>query len=175
MISRLIYNKGVIEFFKATRLLRNNKNLHFEFLGREIDDNLNEIKQLELKKYKNQNNLKISNFTPNVKKKLKNVNFVVLPSYREGMPKSLMEAMASGIPVIASKVEGNSELVKNNLNGFLCRPKNYKSLYKCILKVSKIKRQKYYKISKNCREFAENYLNEKKVILKYLSLIKKIK
>ena len=170
MISRLIYNKGVIEFFKATRLLRNNKNLHFELLGREIDDNLNEIKQFELKKYKNQNNLKISNFTSNVKKKLKNVNFVVLPSYREGMPKSLMEAMASGIPVIASKVEGNSELVKNNFNGFLCNPRDVNDLYNNIIKFINLNYDQKIKFGLNSRKIAKNY-DEKIVIKRYQEVI----
>ena len=91
------------------------------------------------------------------------------------MSKSLMEAMSSGIPVIASDVEGNSELVKNNYNGFLCYPKDYKSLYKCILRVSKMKKKYYKKISKNCREFAKKNLNENKLNFKYLSLINKIK
>ncbi len=175
MVSRLIYNKGAIEFFKAADLLKNNNNLMFEFLGREKNDKFNEIKNYELKKYKSNKNLKISYFNSNIKKKLQDANFVVLPSYREGMSKSLMEALASGIPVIASKVEGNSELVKNNYNGFFFRAKDYKSLIRCILKSSKLNKKNYKKISRNCRKFAENYLNEKKVVLKYSSLIKNIK
>ena len=60
MVSRLIYNKGAIEFFKAADLLKSNNNLMFEFLGREKNDNYNEIKNYELKKYKSNKNLKIS-------------------------------------------------------------------------------------------------------------------
>ncbi|MDB3987988.1 glycosyltransferase [Candidatus Pelagibacter sp.] len=174
MISRLIYNKGVIEFLETVNLFKKKKNLYFELVGKDPDNDLNEIKQSELSKYKDLDNLKITNFTSNIKKKLKKTNFVVLPSYREGMPKSLIEAMSSGIPVIASNVAGNSDLIRENFNGFFCRPKSSKSLYKCILGVSKIKQKRYSKISKNCRDFAENHLNENKVTLKYLSLIKKI-
>lgn len=175
MISRLIYNKGVLEFFEAAKLLKNNQNFYFELIGKASDDNLNEIKQSELIKYKDLNNLKISNFTTNIKKKLNYINYLILPSYREGMSKSLMEAMASGIPVIVSKVAGNVELVKDNFNGFFCRPRNHKSLYKTILKVSKLRQKKYSVISKNCRKFSENYLDEKKVVFQYMALIKKIK
>lgn len=175
MISRLIYNKGVLEFFEAAKLLKNNQNFYFELIGKASDDNLNEIKQSELIKYKDLNNLKILNFTTNIKKKLNNINYLILPSYREGMSKSLMEAMASGIPVIVSKVAGNVELVKDNFNGFFCRPRNHKSLYKTILKVSKLRQKKYSVISKNCRKFSENYLDEKKVVFQYMALIKKIK
>ena len=155
MISRLIYNKGIIEFLKAANHFKNDKSLYFEIVGKEINDNLNEIKQADLAKYVKQENLKISNFSKDIKKKLKKANFVVLPSYREGMSKSLMEAMSSGIPVIASDVEGNSELVKNNYNGFLCYPKDYKSLYKCILRVSKMKKniiKKFLKIVENLQK-----------------------
>jgi glycosyltransferase involved in cell wall biosynthesis len=174
MISRLIYNKGVIEFLEAVKLLRNNNNLYFKLLGRETDDNLNEIKKSELSKYSSLKNLKILNFSKNVKGEIKDTNFVILPSYREGMPKSLMESISSGIPVIASNVVGNSDLVLENVNGFLCRPQDNRSLYNVILKVSKIKKQKYNLLSKNCRKYAEYYLDENKVTHKYLTLIKKI-
>ena len=49
MISRLIFNKGVIEFLEVVNLFRNNNNLYFELIGREVDDRLNEIKSSDLK------------------------------------------------------------------------------------------------------------------------------
>ena len=143
MISRLIFNKGVIEFLEVVNLFKNNSNLYFELIGREVDDKLNEIKFVDLKKYKTLSNLKISNFSHNIKNRIKNTNFVVLPSYREGMPKSLMESMSSGIPVISSKVVGSLDLVIENFNGFFCLAKSKKSLYTTILKASKIKQKKY--------------------------------
>ena len=164
----------MIEFLEVVNLFRNNNNLYFELIGREVDDRLNEIKSSDLKKYKTLNNLKISNFTHNIKNKIKNTNFVVLPSYREGMPKSLMESMSSGIPVISSKVVGSLDLVIENFNGFFCLPKSKKSLYTTILKASKINKKKYNLLSNNCRKFAEKFLDEKKVVDEYLSLIKKI-
>ena len=90
------------------------------------------------------------------------------------MPKSLMESMSSGIPVISSKVVGSLDLVIENFNGFFCLPKSKKSLYTTILKASKINKKKYNLLSNNCRKFAEKFLDEKKVVDEYLSLIKKI-
>ena len=153
MISRLIFSE-VIEFVKVVNLFRNNNNLYFELIGREVDDRLNEIKSSDLKKYKTLNNLKISNFTHNIKNKIKNTNFVVLPSYREGMPKSLMESMSSGIPVISSKVVGSLDLVIENFNGFFCLPKSKKSLYTTILKASKINKKNII----YCQIIVENLL-----------------
>ena len=43
-----------------------------------------------------------------------------MPSIREGLSRSLMEAMASGVPCVVSKIRGNSDLISNNVNGFLC-------------------------------------------------------
>ena len=174
MVSRLIYNKGVIEFLEAVNLLKKNKNLYFEIIGKERDEELNEISPEVLRKYKKLSNLKIKNYNNNIKSNLKKSNFVILPSYREGMPKTLMEAMSLGIPVIGSKVPGISELVINNFNGFFCESKNVNSLYRVILKVSKIDKKRYSKISNNCRKYSEKYLDEKKVVLKYINLVNKI-
>ncbi len=63
---------------------------------------------------------------------LKNVDAFVFPSYREGLPVSLMEAMASGIPMIASKVRGNVDLVEDGINGFLCDPDDAEDFAKKI-------------------------------------------
>lgn len=53
---------------------------------------------------------------------LKNADVFVFPSYREGLPVALMEAMSSGVPVVVSRVRGNMDLVEHDVNGFLCEP-----------------------------------------------------
>lgn len=63
---------------------------------------------------------------------LKNVDAFVFPSYREGLPVSLMEAMASGIPMVASKVRGNVDLIEDGINGFLCDPDDSEDFAKKI-------------------------------------------
>ncbi|HGU1346720.1 TPA: glycosyltransferase, partial [Escherichia coli] len=64
-----------------------------------------------------------------VERELNQVDCVVLPSfYREGIPKSLLEAAAMGKPIIASDNIGCRDVVEDGINGFLCEPKNTKSL-----------------------------------------------
>jgi glycosyltransferase involved in cell wall biosynthesis len=48
----------------------------------------------------------------------------VFPSYREGLPVALMEAMAAGVPVVASRIRGNVDLIEDGVNGFLCEAQN---------------------------------------------------
>jgi len=60
----------------------------------------------------------------------------ILPSYSEGMPKVVLEAMASRLCVITTDIEGNKDLIKNNFNGILIKPKNIPEIYQSLLKVS---------------------------------------
>ena len=143
-------------------------------IGELNPNNPNSLKENNFYKFIDNEYIFFSKSEFDIRKYIIKNHCIILPSYREGMPKSLMEAISSGIPVIASNVVGNSDLVLENVNGFLCRPKDNRSLYNVILKVSKIKKQKYNLLSKNCRKYAEYYLDENKVTHKYLTLIKKI-
>ena len=60
----------------------------------------------------------------NISDAIKKCNVVVLPSYREGLPRSILEGMAMGRAILVSNVPGCRETVKNNYNGFFLKPKN---------------------------------------------------
>ena len=79
---------------------------------------------------------------------------VCLPSYREGFPKSLIEASASGCAIVTTDVPGCRDAIKNNFNGYLCEPKNEISLsnkLKILMTNKKIRK----KFSSNSRILAE--------------------
>ncbi len=73
--------------------------------------------------------------TKNIFKYIKKSDVIVLPSYGEGLPASLLEALFLKKAVIATKVNGCLEIVKNNYNGFLVRPKNSQDLKDVFLKI----------------------------------------
>lgn len=174
MISRFLYNKGIVEFLNVARKFKNNNYLSFEVIGLEKFSKFGSIKKNELKVYQNIKNLKILSFKKTILKNLRQAYFVILPSYREGMPKSLMEALSSGKPIITTNVTGCRDLVIKNFNGYLCKARSEISLYTQVLNASKLSNNQYKRFSFNSRKFAENFLDEKNVVLKYLNLIKKI-
>ena len=174
MISRFLHNKGIFEFLNVAKKLNNYNYLSFEVIGLENFSKFGSINKNQLKTYNYLKNLKILNFKKSIIQNLKEAYFVILPSYREGMPKSLMEALSCGKPIITTNVTGCRDLVIENFNGYLCKAKSDKSLCTQILKASKVSNNKYKQLSKNARKFAEKYLDENIVALQYLNLIKKI-
>jgi len=92
------------------------------------------------------------------------VDGVVLPSYREGMPRTLLEACAMGLPVIATNVPGCNDIVKDGINGFLCEPKNSDSLRDAILKLLDMPYEERINMGKKGRELVKEKFDEKYVV-----------
>ena len=74
---------------------------------------------------------KVENVVPYLQKS----KISILPSYREGLPKGLLEAASCKLPIISTDVPGCKEVCKNNFNGFLVPPKDKKSLSNSIEKL----------------------------------------
>ncbi|MBR4891361.1 MAG: glycosyltransferase, partial [Clostridia bacterium] len=77
-------------------------------------------------------------FRKDVKELMPCVDIFCFPSYREGLSLSLMEAMASGLPIVASKIRGNVDLVDDNKGGFLYAPADSEGFYKGIVRLMEI-------------------------------------
>jgi glycosyltransferase involved in cell wall biosynthesis len=106
---------------------------------------------------------------------LRSSDIFILPSLAEGLSNALLEAMACGLPVVATNIGGTNEVIKNGVNGILVEPKNSEQLAQAIL--SLMKNQKYaYRLGINARKtITEKYsldlLSEKYVHL-YCKLLK---
>lgn len=70
---------------------------------------------------------------------IRNCDVFVFPSFQEGLPVSLMEAMASALPVICSQIRGNVDLLENNIGGYLIKPNDYVSFSCAMFKLSEDK------------------------------------
>ena len=112
-------------------------------------------------------------YRKNISEFIKKSTIIVLPSYREGFPKILMEAAACGRPIITTNVPGCKDAIVNNKTGILIPSKNYKALANAINKLSQ-DRNKIEKFSFEARNYAVDNFNIKDVISKHFSIYKEI-
>lgn len=128
MISRLLKDKGVIEYFEAAKIVKSKyPQTMFLFVGG-IDPSPNRISQKEIDKYKDLNIVEFKGHLKDVRTALKESSVFVLPSYHEGMSRSIQEALATGRPIITTNVPGCREGVKFGKNGFLINKGSYDQL-----------------------------------------------
>jgi glycosyltransferase involved in cell wall biosynthesis len=92
------------------------------------------------------------------------VDCVVLPSYREGMPRSLLEAGAMGLPVVATDVPGCRNIVKDGFNGLLCEARNTESLQGALLKMLQMTHAERAVMGENGRSRVSRMYDEKLVV-----------
>lgn len=155
MISRLISIKGVEEFCEAARYIKKRHNAEFLLVGNIDHDNFFAIDEVYLKGLVNEGIIKWPGFRTDIKEILYISDVFVLPSYREGVPISILEAMSMGKPIITTDVPGCRQIVKDRVSGFLVQTRDVNSLSKAIEKMildeglrkrmSKINREKAVK------------------------------
>ena len=129
MVSRILKEKGVIEYCKAAEIVKKKyPDARFLYLGGE-DNTHNSLKLKDIEEYTSKNIIEYCGTTDDVPDFLKQVTVVVLPSYyREGIPRTLLEALAMGRPIITTNSVGCKETVKDGKNGFLVPIKDINAL-----------------------------------------------
>nr|WP_105432687.1 MULTISPECIES: glycosyltransferase family 4 protein [Neorhizobium] len=129
MIARLLRDKGVSEFAEAARLVRRQyPEAKFQLLGH-FDSNPTAISRVEIDRWVGEGLIDYLGSTDDVRPYLAACTVFVLPSYyREGIPRSILEAMATGRPIITTSLPGCRETVEPGENGFLVEPRDHVSL-----------------------------------------------
>ena len=133
LMARLQIDKGVVEYIKAASLVKKKfLNTRFLILGDEDNSN-NAISMKLINEYQNKGIIEYFGFVRDVKKYINTADVYVLPSYHEGLPRSILEAMAMEKPILTTNVSGCKETVINGKNGFKIPEKDVNSLYKKIV------------------------------------------
>ncbi|HEU4956458.1 MAG TPA: glycosyltransferase, partial [Sphingomicrobium sp.] len=96
---------------------------------------------------------------------------VVLPSYREGLPRSLLEAAAMARPLIATDVPGNRHIVRDGYNGLLCAARDPTELAKAMTKMGAMPIDERHAMGQAGRELVESEFGEARVIRAYLEAV----
>ncbi len=157
--ARILLHKGILEFLKAANIISNKyKNWEFLIAGASQYNSPISINSEKIKEIINSKNIRCIGYKNNIHELMNTAKIVCLPSYREGMPKSLNEAAASGCAIITTDVPGCREAVIDNYNGYLCEIKNHKIIAEKLEKLLQ-KKDLLEKFSENSRKFAEENFN----------------
>lgn len=128
-IARLLAEKGVFEYLEAAKIIKQKyKDTKFYILGSFDEANPFGLKKQELQKYLKNDIVVYPGFVNDVNRWIEKSSVFVLPSYREGYPRSTQEAMSIGRAVITTNSVGCKEGVIDGVNGFLIPPYDYKFL-----------------------------------------------
>lgn len=184
LIARLIKEKGVIEYVNAAKLIRKKTkalNLNpklmpkFNILGFLEVDSPGAISREQMNQWIYEGDITYLGETDDVRPYIAAASCIVLPSnYREGAPKSLLEAAAIGRPIITTNIIGCRDVVVDGLNGYLCKSENVRDLAKKMESFIKLSHLKRIEMGRQGRKKIELEFDEKIIIKKYLDFINKI-
>ncbi len=128
-IGRLLYDKGIREFIDAGReIKKRHPQVECWIVGDMDSGNPASVKEGDLKKWMEESIIIYHGPKTDIRELVSLSSCIVLPSYREGLPKVILEAMSMAKPVITTNTPGCREAVSNGENGFLAEPKNSVSL-----------------------------------------------
>jgi glycosyltransferase involved in cell wall biosynthesis len=171
-VGRLIGDKGIREFVEAARLLRGRlPRCRLQVAGPLDPGNRSAICRAELDGWIAEGLVDYLGALDDVRPQVAAATAVVLPSYREGMPRSLLEAAAMGRPMIAADVPGNRQLVEHGVNGLLCVARDPASLADAIERVASMDQEKRAAMGASARARVERDFDQRIVIEAYLRLI----
>ncbi len=158
MIARMLKTKGVYEYLElAKRIKQIIPDAQFNYLGAEGDITLDDIKE-----YIDNGIINYLGTTDDVRPYIEESNLIILPSYREGVPMSIMEAMSIGRPIITFDTVGCRETVLDGYNGYLIEFKNINALVeKTLSLIEDFNLAKEF--GKNSRKMAEEKFDSNEI------------
>jgi glycosyltransferase involved in cell wall biosynthesis len=175
MISRLIVDKGVLEYVQAAKIVKKKyPHITFVLVGGSDSGNPSAIEEALLQTWIKE---KIVHFTGNlddVRKMLGQSDCSVLPSYREGLSRTLLESASMARPLIATDVAGCRELVIEGVTGFLCQPKSADDLAAKMTKMIELSYPERITMGQSARNLVIQKFSNEVVINEYDKLIQKI-
>lgn len=133
LASRLLWDKGIREYIEAARLLRE-QHLPVEFVLAGVPDHGNpgSVSMRQVARWQKSGAVTYLGHVSDMPRLLHDIHVAVLPSYREGVPRSLLEAAACALPIVATDVPGCREVVVHGINGLLVPARDPRALADAI-------------------------------------------
>lgn len=172
LVARLLWDKGVGEYVEAARLIRARyPATKFQLLGFADVQNPTAVSRQDVDAWVAEGVIEYLGVADNVRPFLINADCVVLPSYREGVPRSLLEAAAIGRPIVTTDAVGCRDAVDDGVTGLLCKVGDSLDLAEKLLLMLQMPLQARMEMGMAGRRKMESEFDEKIVISSYLEVI----
>lgn len=175
LIARLLSDKGVREYVRAGHLVKRRfPGLEISILGAIDERNPSSISRDELEQWVRSGDADYLGVTDDVRNYIADSDCVVLPSYREGCPRTLLEAASMGKPVIASDVPGCRQVVDDGVTGYLVRVRDVNDLAEKMITMASSDERYRTEMGNKARKKMIDHFDERIVIDSYLSALREV-
>ena len=174
MVARVLYEKGIVEYFEAARQVRaalGAANVRLQLLGSLDEAGGVGVPRATFEGWLTAGAIEYLGTSDHVATHLHRADCIVLPSYREGTPKTLLEAAACGKPLVTTDVPGCRETVQPGYNGYLCQVRSADDLAAQLLAVARLPPARLAAMGAASRQLAETKFDEKLVLREYLTAV----
>jgi glycosyltransferase involved in cell wall biosynthesis len=175
MIARLLRDKGVVEYVEAARIVRKAyPSARFQLLGAAGDDNPTAISRKQVDAWVTEGVVEYLGTVRDVRPSITEADCVVLPSYREGAPRSLLEAASMSRPLVATDVPGCRDVVLPS-SGMLCKPRNARDLADKLLAIAKLSDDALAAMGQHGRKHVAERFDERAVVDVYHATLARLR
>lgn len=174
-VGRILWDKGIGEYVEAAKILKKKyPHTEFEILGSLDAANPSAVPRDKMDAWEQDGIIRYLGETKNVLPFLSHSSCVVLPSYREGISRVLLEACAMEKPVVATNVTGCRDIISDGVSGFLCEVRNSESLAESMEKIILLPKEKLDEMGQAGRKIIMEKFEEKIVIQEYKNKLNEI-
>ena len=172
MIARLLRDKGVHEYAQAARRMRSDyPDARFQLLGAVDNHNRSAIPLAQIEAWVAEGIVEYCGTSSDVRPSIAAAHCIVLPSYREGAPRTLIEGAAMGRPLIASDVPGCRAVVEDGANGYLCAVRSGAALADAMTRFAQLEPRERAEMGRRSRDKIEREFDVAHVITAYRSAL----
>ena len=175
-IGRLLKDKGIEEYIEAIQIVKKRyPDVKFQIVGSLYKKNPTATKSSELEKWVNDKLVEYLGHTDDIKIPISKSSCIVLPSYREGLSRALLEAASMAKPIITTNVPGCKDVVEDGVNGYLCEVKNAIDLADKMIRMIELDAPEREKMGIKGRQKTISEFSEEIIINKYANIIDNIR
>lgn len=170
--ARLLWDKGLAEYVEAARLVRrSHPGVCFQILGPAGSNNRTAVPSAILERWRAELAVEYLGQSNDVRPAMEQADCIVLPSYREGLPRALLEGSAMGKPLIATDVPGCRDVVVEGETGYLCAVRSAESLAAAMLRMLETSSSDRHAMGERGRRKVEEEFCESRVVAEYLAAL----